>query len=124
MKIIHLPPIAIGTGLLLVGLWLLWPSLLGKSVWSDQQAHERSRASADLHRLVHEHHDAEAHGGTSDSTAAELREAEARYERSDAQLQRARSLRDRTAAVLKWAGILLLAVGAGGYWILQRAAAG
>ena len=62
MKIVHLPPIAIVTGLLLIGLSLLWPSLLGKSVWSDQQAHERSRASADLHGLVHEHHDEETSG--------------------------------------------------------------
>jgi len=133
MKIIHLPLIALGVGLLLIVLSWVWPRTIGSGVWSDQQAREWSEASAEMHSLVHDH----GHGGGDDHRRAgagteastheqdspKLKAARERFSRADAGLQQARSLRSGVAGALKWTGILFLAVGTVGYWIIQRSRA-
>lgn len=115
------PLIAIGLGLLLIALALAWPSLLGTTAWNQEHARERSQASAHYHQLVHEQHD--AHGPQAGAKDDEFRAAKERYARADAQLHHARFLSGGLAAMLRWTGVLLLAVGTAAYWVARRGSA-
>ncbi len=127
MGMSRLPLIAIGLGLSLLVGSLLWPGLVGSTVWDEKQALERSQAAAEFHQLVHQQAHAGAHGAKEDKdhaheqSSGDLSAAKARYQQADAQLQHARFLRGGAAAILKWAGVLLLAIGAGAYVIQKRA---
>lgn len=125
MKIIHLPLIAMGVGILLMAFSFVWPRMIGGVVWSEQQASEHAEAAAELHRLAHARAHSADHGDGSEGEhkARSLEEAKQRYEQSNAMLERARAYRRRTARLLKWAGAACALLGGAGY-ILLRAAAG
>ena len=122
MKLIHLPLLAMTLGVCLVAFSFLWPRIVGTGmVWSEEEAHELSEAAAEMHRLVHEHgHAAPEAGANHEEDEPEvLRAARQRYQRSEAGLRRARSLRQGPAAVFKWTGIVLALLGAGGYFVVR-----
>ena len=141
MKLIHLPLVVMGIGVLLVVLSFLWPRIMGTSVvWSEDQAHELSEASAEMHRLVHEHHHGSS-GGTASApqhgpTAVQagenhgeeepevLRVARERYQRSEGALQGARSLQQGPTKYFKWSGILCALLGVLGYYVLRQLGSG
>lgn len=123
MKLIHLPLVVVGIGIFLVVLSFVWPSIMGtKVVWSEDQARELSEASAEMHRLLHEHDHGTADGNPEEGEPDVLLAAKERYERSEAGLQRARSLQQGPAAVFKWTGIVLALLGAVGYFVVRSLA--
>ncbi len=124
MKIIHLPLIALGLGILLMAFSFLWPRMIGGVVWSEQQASKHAETAAELHRLSHAHSHSADHGEGSEREhkARSLEEAKQRYEQSKAMLERARAYRRRTARLLKWAGAACSLLGGAGYLFLRAAA--
>lgn len=125
MKMIRLPPVAIGIGILLLVLSFIWPMMVGKAVWSNEQARELIAASAERHRLSHEHHPSATPGaeGGHEHKPGDLKAAEERYRRAEEKLQRARFFHVGAATVIKWTGILSLLGGLVGYFALARRAA-
>jgi hypothetical protein len=108
-------------GVLLIALSFLWPCLVRTDmVWGDPQAREHARAAAELHQLAHEraHATESNHRHDAESLAAARR----RYERSQAELQAARSFRRRPTTLLRWAGVVCCLAGGVGYWVLRAAA--
>lgn len=126
MKMIHLPLIPLAIGLVLIVLSLAWPSAVGSSGWSEEEAREWSAASAEMHSLLHNHGHApgEAEATSRDHESPALKAARERYAKADAGLQKARSFRFGVAAVLKWSGIVLLVAGTICWWVIQRTGAG
>jgi ABC-type transport system involved in cytochrome bd biosynthesis fused ATPase/permease subunit len=124
MKLSDLPLTALGVGIVLVVLSLIWPSIIGKAVWSEQQAREHATAAAELHRLAHGHAHAADHaaGVEGEHNRGSLEEAKQRYERSQDMLQRAKTYRQGTARLLRWAGTACSLLGAAGYFLLRSAA--
>jgi hypothetical protein len=121
VKLNHLPLIALGAGLLLVGLSLVWPRMIGSTVWTEEQARQFSEASANVHQAAHDHsHDAGAAADDQKPQAQSLEEARRRFEQSRAQLDRAQSLRAGTARVLKWAGAVCVVLGAAAHFLLRH----
>lgn len=123
-------------GLVLLGLSALWPVFVRpKTVWSDQQAQQHSQASAEVHRLIEQQVHAEAaarggdpahaHGATHPVPGQEpggpeaLEAAKERFRQSQAQLERARSMREGPTRVFKWLGIACALLGAAGYYALR-----
>ncbi len=131
MKIIHLPLTVIAIGVLLVVASQVWPSLVGGSVWSEEQARTLSRASAEVHRLQdhghghgeagHAHGDGHDHGQGHQEGPKTLEEAKRLYEIEEAKLRKARSFRSTPAVFFKWSGILCLIVGVVGFYVLRTA---
>jgi len=124
MKIRHLPPILLGVGIILVGLSLVWPRIIGGAVWSEQQASEHAEASAELHRLSHagSHAADRGTGGEEEHKAGSLAEARQRYERSQAALQQAQAYRRGSTWLLRWVGGICVLLGAAGYFLLRAGA--
>ena len=121
-----MPLIAVGVGIVLIALSVAWPSIIGNSGWSEQQASEHAKASAELHQLAHAKarshpadHEAE---GEEEHEAGSLDEARGRYERSSAMLEQARSYRRWTGTFLWLTGVFCTLSGAAGYFILRSAA--
>jgi len=138
MKLIYLPPLAIGLGLFLFALSLIWPRVVGPgTIWSDEQAQERSAAGGQLHHLKHEHYAAEHPTGKNDSgghpkhahghsqgkdveqLAAELAAAKQRYADSEESLRSAQSMRTVPATWFRWTGALSMFIGVVGYFALR-----
>jgi len=124
MTIRNLPLIAMGMGILLVALSLVWPRVIGGAVWNEQQASEHAEASAELHRLSHAGSHAADHGtgGKEEHKAGSLAEARQRYERSQAALQQAQAYRRGSTWLLRWMGGICALLGAAGYFLLRAAA--
>lgn len=142
MKIIHLPPVAIGVGVLLIGVSFVWPRVIRTStVWSDEQAGEYARAAAAVHRLAHvrmhaaegdhQHKHGDRHGvacerhhggGDNPARGAEtFEEAKLRFDKSQRDLDSARAFRHGAAVLFKWTGILCMFVGVGSFYLLRAA---
>ncbi len=124
-------------GLALLVLSFIWPSLVMRSAWTEEQAIEHATAAAEMHRLVHEQEPAgaHAHAGHAPTRPAgaagqaelphgpeALQAAKMRYEKSAAALKRAQAYYSGTAVWLKWIGIMLIFIGGGGYVLVVRAA--
>lgn len=136
MKMIHLSLTLAGLGVLLIVLSFAWPSIIGTHrVWSDQQAREHAQAAADLHQLQHErihdpgdepghaHPQANPHEAGSDGqqNPGTFEAAKDRYERSQAELDAARSYRLTIAMYLKCIGVVCALFGVVGYLVLRAA---
>ena len=123
MKMTYLSLVVLGAGVLLVVLSQFWPSIIGGVVWNEEQAREHAQASAKLHQLSHLRGRAKDDGHEHDENpeGPSLEEARQRYERSQAMLLQARSYREGTARVMKWAGVLCSLLGATGYFVLRSA---
>ncbi len=120
MKLIHLPPIAMAAGLVLLILSFVWPQTDDSdAVWSDEQARERSEAAAELHQLQQAHGEDEAKTHDESGHAAKLAKARQRYERSNALLESARSRRRWPATLLGWGGGLLALAGITAYCVFR-----
>ena len=100
-------------GVGLIGLSLVWPSVSsGRSQWSDEQAKQYQKTSAEYHSLSHEvAHQAEQ-GGDLTALTEQFNATQAEFERLHAQLQAARNSPARMAGVLRLMGVVLVAVGA------------
>jgi len=124
MKIRHLPLIFLGVGIILVGLSLVWPRIIGGAVWSQRQASEHAEASAELHRLSHARAHAADHGaeGKEEHKAGSLAEARQRYQRSQAALQQAQAYRRGSTWLLRWVGGVCALLGAAGCFLLRAGA--
>jgi hypothetical protein len=123
MKIIHLPLIVTGIGVLLVGLSFVWPGMVGPKVWSDEQALHHSQVSADIHSLAHQQPrgtDDEPANGHQAEQARSLQEARQRFQQSQEMLQQAQGYRDGVPRLLRWAGGLCVVLGAAGFFLLRR----
>jgi hypothetical protein len=137
MKWTVLPPVVISLGLALMVISWAWPVVMPvKSVWSEEQAQDRSEASADVHRLHYEYHAAvereqgsgsnsagrggamEA-SGRADEIKVEYDKAKSRLQRSSEELKSARSFRLGLKGILWWSGIVFSLVGVGGYFVLR-----
>ncbi len=120
MKLVHLPPIAMATGLVLFALSFAWPQVVDSdAVWSDEQARERSEAATELRRLKQAHGEDEAKAHDESGDAAKLAKAQQRYQRSNAELESARSRRGWSAALLRWGGGLLALAGITAYCVFR-----
>jgi len=130
----YLPLIVLGVGVSLVVLSFLWPRMVRKAVWSEEQATERSQAGGHLHALMHarvhskargnSHEEGHGEHGTAGPTAEEIEAARQRFDRTTEGLDKARARREGTARLLKWAGGICSLLGAAGYFILMRSAGG
>jgi hypothetical protein len=122
MKIIHLPLIVTGIGVLLVGLSFVWPSIVGPKVWSDEQALRHSRISAEMHGFAHqESHDPDLDPeAQQQAQARSLEEARQRFQQSQEMLQQAQAYRDGVPKLLRWAGGLCVVLGGAGFFLLRR----
>lgn len=121
MKLTHLAGTVIALGLfflLLAGLWSLVFS--DKAVWTEPQAKEYQEAAASLHAAAHQRADAgkppHANEPAHNSTVS-YDEAKARYEKSQAALDSARSFQSRPAAIFRWIGGILCTLGLVGYFV-------
>jgi len=135
MKLAPAALMAFFLGLGLIVFSFIWPSLVEKSAWSEEQAKEHSAASADLHRLAHmqghpagdaghgEPGHAHSPAGASDQSSGPqaFEDAKARYQKSSDALAAAQSYYQGVAVWMKWIGIVLTLLGAGAYLVLVRA---
>lgn len=89
----------------------------GHAAWSQEQAREYQAASSKLHSLSHEFALA-AQSGNEPTVRDELRRAKSEYDELRGQLEIAMARPGRIAFWLRFAGLLLIAVGAVGlYWV-------
>jgi len=132
MKLIHASLGLVAAGVLLVVLSFLLPGLVGgKTAWSDEQAEVYSQATSKMHQLGHERNPnahAREHGNAPHATehdaqqsAAKFEEAKEHVEQLNAELGRARTRGQTTAAWLQWIGALCVLLGGVGYYVLRNA---
>lgn len=106
-------------GVVLVGLSLVWPSAArSASPWTPEEAKEHAQAGGKAHHLGHEL----IHKGNKATSVdrAAFQEAKERFDRADAALLEAQNRGQKTAAILKWLGIVCVLLGGGGFLILRR----
>lgn len=138
-----LPTIFVLAGVVLLGVsWILPTVVGGRHAWTDEDAKQYAEANAERHKARTEYGAAieklppaaakavetEPHGGNAGSAlnspaGAKLRatsdrvvDADDRYRVLEAKLQRAQAGGLTAADVLKWAGIIAVAIGAIGYY--------
>jgi hypothetical protein len=108
-------------GLALVTLSWVWPSVVTpERVWSEEQAKESSKASANLHKRVHEAAEAaERRGATPGQPDAEfdaaIEEQKRAFDEAQAKLDRARQIRFGPIAWFRWIGAVCTLAGLGTY---------
>jgi ABC-type transport system involved in cytochrome bd biosynthesis fused ATPase/permease subunit len=124
MTIRRLPLIVLGIGVLLVAISLVWPRIIARTVWNQQQASQHAEAAAELHRLSHARAHAADHAaeGKEEHKGGSLEEARQRYDRSQTALQQARAYRRGSTWLLRGAGGACALLGAAGYFLLRAAA--
>ena len=125
MKMIHVSLAAMGLGVLLIVLSVVWPRVVGTDrLWSEEQARDHSQAAAELHGAIHQHGHAQAASSPDDSPSGDdpVATAKARYEQSQQKLQAARAGRRRSVWLLKWAGVCCCLAGAAGYFAVRQTA--
>lgn len=110
-------------GMFLLGGSFLWPVLLPKKAfWSEEQALEKSKAAADLHRMTHVAADARLEDiGEAERQAVmnKLNDAQTRFDESNSALYRAQRVRDITPLVMRWCGVALAIVGVVRHQMIQ-----
>lgn len=103
-----------GAGILLIAVSLVLPYVFSdEGAWSDNAAKEYADAAAELYRLTHVHagHNHDASHAHESVEPAELQEARRRWDEQRNRLNGAVGGRQWLRAGVKWAGILLTAVG-------------
>lgn len=108
MRILSLLAIILGIPLAAAPWW--WPEFVGgQRAWSNAQAAEYSKASANYHHAAHES------GDTSGGVSQAAVEAQARYQRNREALDQARSAGQTAATVMRYLGIAILFAGLMGW---------
>ena len=113
MKLIHLSVGLIIFGFLLMASSVAWPYLLQTrgGIWTEQQALEHAKLTADLHRFAHEltHKDGlatqKSHEDITSNNDRNYEKVKARYQQSDAKLHSAQFWSQDVAEWIKWFGI-------------------
>ncbi len=125
MKGSYLPLIALGLGLPLIGISMVWSQMVRNVAWTEAQAVERSEARAELHSLQgcdHNHGPDEPHDPEVEANIAKKKQAEERLAQADAEFERSQFFRLTVATALKWIGVAFSAAGVAGYFFFNRAA--
>ena len=101
-------------GVLLIALSPLWHRVASSQVfWDDAEVEEYSASVAEMH---HAHTEAAI-----DSTKSkQVTEAQHRFQRSQAKLNRARQFRDRGGKVMRWIGAIAAVVGVALYQLSKQ----
>jgi hypothetical protein len=113
-----------GVGVVLVLLGQLWPERVPKTMWTEEQATERTKALLKGHDARHRKaeqenraksapgHDAQgAHSHSREISDEEYNAAEAKFKNSNQDIERARSSASLPARILFWGGIFAATVG-------------
>jgi hypothetical protein len=116
----------IAVGLILLAASMIWPRVVSsQSLWSEEQALEKSSAAADLHRKSH----VAAHAQISTRLSAEdkarkareLKEAQQRFDESRRLLDEAQTVRRTIPMILRWTGSVLAVIGVVSYFSIRGA---
>ena len=111
-------------GLCTIVLSVVWPRLVPvDTMWTEEQAREKSAASANLHHATHEAAHAEDDPSLDEASkqrARELkREAQERFDASREALDRVQRWRKTVASILRWSGSILTAIGVVWYYAIS-----
>ena len=109
-------------GVAMLVLSVCWPRVARTGTpWTEEKAKEHAQAAARVHHLAHDRVHAQgpqkgepphAHEASSAET---LEEARSRFERTSAELQRAKTAGQGVTTVFWWFGIVCVVLGGGGY---------
>ena len=107
----RLPLGALGAGIFLIIVSMIWPWLFGgQAVWTDEDAQVLAAAAADLHRASE----------NVQGEPAGLAAAEGRLAESEERLEAARNRGKTTASLLRWLGVALGLAGGIGFVALRK----
>ncbi len=105
-------------GIILMVSAFVYPRVLKpQSLWSKEQAMERTEVGYEIHNLPHAHSDNPA-----EMSQIKRREEETlnRYEKIQAELLEAQGRPQRTASILKWLGMISTVLGIGVYYATRE----
>jgi hypothetical protein len=131
-----------GCGVLLIVLGMVWPGIFTKkAVYTREQAEERQRASVEIHHAQYAYHSAKGdghghehkpppgaqeahkHDKEGEETAQQAKqrfdEAKQAFDRTESELKAARRWNSTVAKLILWFGVVLAALGVGGYYVFK-----